>query len=525
MNESSSINSSSFISNNDRSLSENGFSSTRSFQINEEGSFGSASRSTTVAEKLLQDPTTEQQLLGQASTVRVADQLGDSLSEYTVKAGDTLGEIAATYNVSVNDLVESNNIANPDRIFVGDKLRINHQVAGNEGVTNNIPEQTYQIKPGDTLTDIAKRFGISVSDLAELNNISNPNRIYSGDSLVIPESKGSIGRTDVSASSGGIVHDTDIQAIIDAVPASVRRANPDINAHIERIVSMAEKHGLGSDQTAYVLATATHESAMGAYMEEFASGRAYEGRADLGNTQVGDGVKFKGRGYVQVTGRSNYQAWSDRLGIDLVNNPELAERPEIAAEILVVGMKEGTFTGRSLGDYINNGSVDFENARRIVNGSDRATLIAGYAENYQVALSSNDSITADIIDAPLVSGQSSITVGAEGSNADVWTKSSADISYLSESMVSTLDDIVASWQSQTNKTPVITSGNDGRHMLGSLHYQNQALDLRANNLSDAMSQQIATDLQRRLGDDYDVVFERFSNNPSNDHIHVEYDPH
>jgi putative chitinase len=64
--------------------------------------------------------------------------------------------------------------------------------------------------------------------------------------------------------------------------------------------------------------------------EEYASGRAYEGRADLGNTQDGDGERYKGRGAIQITGRHNYESLSQFTGVDFVAHPELVEAPENA---------------------------------------------------------------------------------------------------------------------------------------------------------------------------------------------------
>ncbi|NJN74701.1 MAG: hypothetical protein HC799_18885, partial [Limnothrix sp. RL_2_0] len=135
-------------------------------------------------------------------------------------------------------------------------------------------------------------------------------------------------------------------------------------------------------QIAYILATARHESRLGQWMLEFASGTAYEGRADLGNTQPGDGVRYKGRGFVQITGRLNYTRWSDRSGLDLLGNPVLTEEYNIAAIILVLGMRDGSFTGHKMDDYLSGDRQDFRNARRIVNGLDKADLIAGYARDF-----------------------------------------------------------------------------------------------------------------------------------------------
>lgn len=75
------------------------------------------------------------------------------------------------------------------------------------------------------------------------------------------------------------------------------------------------------------LAQVGHESVSLRYMEEIASGAAYEGRTDLGNTHAGDGVRYKGRGPIQLTGRANYTAAGNALGLDLVNHPEFASNP------------------------------------------------------------------------------------------------------------------------------------------------------------------------------------------------------
>lgn len=84
---------------------------------------------------------------------------------------------------------------------------------------------------------------------------------------------------------------------------------------------------------AHLLAQLAHESAGFRTTEEFASGTAYEGRRDLGNTEPGDGRRFKGRGLIQLTGRANYARFGRMLGQDLVSNPEAAAEPVLSLRI------------------------------------------------------------------------------------------------------------------------------------------------------------------------------------------------
>lgn len=84
---------------------------------------------------------------------------------------------------------------------------------------------------------------------------------------------------------------------------------------------------------AHFMAQLVHESGSFRYMEEIASGQAYEGRADLGNTQPGDGKRYKGRGPIQITGRANYRTYGRAIGIDIENHPEIAAVPSIGLHL------------------------------------------------------------------------------------------------------------------------------------------------------------------------------------------------
>lgn len=79
------------------------------------------------------------------------------------------------------------------------------------------------------------------------------------------------------------------------------------------------------------LAQLAHESGSLRYVEEIASGEAYEGRKDLGNTEPGDGKRFKGRGLIQITGRANYAELSEELAYDFIADPEALEKPGSAS--------------------------------------------------------------------------------------------------------------------------------------------------------------------------------------------------
>lgn len=156
------------------------------------------------------------------------------------------------------------------------------------------------------------------------------------------------------------------------------------------VLSAINMYGSPANKPAYVaymLATAWHETA--STMQPIAEygkgkGRPYGKRIDVHGGRYSDSLPiYYGRGYVQLTWLTNYVFMKNRLGVDFVNNPELALVPKHAADIMIIGMLEGSFTGKSLKTYIKYGLYfEFINARRIINGTDRDKLIAGYAVNF-----------------------------------------------------------------------------------------------------------------------------------------------
>jgi len=91
---------------------------------------------------------------------------------------------------------------------------------------------------------------------------------------------------------------------------------------------------------------------------------------------------YYGRGYVQLTWERNYDLYSGILGLDLVDDPDLALQHDVSLFVIAHGMKMGGFTGRKLEDYITRTRTDFVNARRVINGTNKAHEIAALAEEY-----------------------------------------------------------------------------------------------------------------------------------------------
>jgi predicted chitinase len=164
-----------------------------------------------------------------------------------------------------------------------------------------------------------------------------------------------------------------------------------------------ERDGQGEAQPlSYVLATAFHEtaatmqpvretlaasdrSAIARLDEAFAAGRLGSVKTPYWRPDA-EGKSWLGRGLVQLTHRRNYEAMSAVTGIDLVVDPGRAMEMPVSVAILIEGMRRGSFTGRKLGDYFGQGRADWVGARKIINGNDRADLVARHARVFAEAL-------------------------------------------------------------------------------------------------------------------------------------------
>lgn len=142
---------------------------------------------------------------------------------------------------------------------------------------------------------------------------------------------------------------------------------------------------------AYMFATAHHETDRSmSPVEEYGKGKNCKyGKQIRLDGKFYDNPKqlYYGRGFVQLTWYENYLKAGAKLGLDLLNQPELALDTSIATKIMFAGMFDGWFTGKKLGDYFNDHKEDWVNARRIIHGVDRAQLVSSYALKYYGSLS------------------------------------------------------------------------------------------------------------------------------------------
>lgn len=330
----------------------------------------------------------------------------------------------------------------------------------------------HTVARGDTLGAIAKKYGTTAAALQQANNIKDPSRIAIGQKITIPQGTSAQGSTTGQQTTGqqttaaGPVT-VNAEALQKAVDAAIGVAPTDLQEGAKKcipgILRQCAQAGMKSSaQTAYVLATAQHESGFGrktynrsepfvedrnAFKEETTKDKktgkvtktgkwtstvhtngaavkadsqeqleidywnsAYGG--ELGNVPgTTDARDFRGRGFVQLTGRDNYKKMGDLLtkegftytqddvtyggqgnpAIDLIAHPDhVNKNMELAARLMIIGMQQGSFTGKKIGDYVNENGTDFTNARRVINGdtAKNGAHIGEIATSYNNAISS-----------------------------------------------------------------------------------------------------------------------------------------
>lgn len=175
--------------------------------------------------------------------------------------------------------------------------------------------ETHTVQQGDTLYGISRQYGVSIEDLQTWNELSG-NTIRLGQELYVAEPE-----------------PTDLGSI-----SPQMRPPSFFNSYERLLIRVAKASGIVGRELAQLLAQAAHETQN--YQRWIEQGsrqyfNRYEGSEVLGNTEPGDGFRFRGRGYLQLTGRYNYNRAGEALGLNLIEMPDLAERPYISAQIAI----------------------------------------------------------------------------------------------------------------------------------------------------------------------------------------------
>jgi predicted chitinase len=330
---------------------------------------------------------------------------------YSVRSGDTLTRVARQFNTTVNKIAKANNIANPNRISVGQRLTIPGDgfdsrpsparptparpapAASSAGGSRSlagvtVPTGTLRRGANGPAVKQLQQALVKTGHLSQANMNTGPGvfgpktetalKAFQGahrltaDGVYGPQTRAAFEKLGAKAAgtsgpapvtgprpepgSGRGVTLAQLRQIMPNLPqAKAEQYLPHLNR------AMAEANINTPKRQAAFIAQLAHESAEFRYMEEIASGAAYEGRRDLGNTQPGDGKRFKGRGPIQLTGRANYTAAGRALGLDLVNNPKRAADPD-------VGFRTAAWfwNTRNLNTYADSGN--FREVTRRING-------------------------------------------------------------------------------------------------------------------------------------------------------------
>jgi predicted chitinase/LysM repeat protein len=307
---------------------------------------------------------------GSAISAQASDSVGKRpsgrvsearLSGYTIKSGDTLSAVAKAFNVPLLDLIKLNpQIPNPNRIYPGEVVRL---PLPKEATNEQIAEPLR--KSGSGMAGVG---GLSPKTFLGMKGVNDMGCVRF-DPLYVPKLPTDFpqGFQPVSAEQ------------LRAIMPKVRE--DDLATLLIPLNRAMARFGINTkDRQAAFLGQIAVESGQFRYRYELASGEAYEGRAGLGNTQPGDGPRYKGRGLIQLTGRANYRRVGQALGLALENDPDLAALPENSANIAAY-----FFSSRGLNELADRGDVK-EITRRVNGGDNGLEARTGFYETAKQVL-------------------------------------------------------------------------------------------------------------------------------------------
>lgn len=423
--------------------------------------------------------------------------------DYTVQRGDTLGQLAQRFGTDVDTLARINGVANPNRIIAGTTITVPADGS-----------RTHEVARGDTLGAIARGAGLTVAQVLAANpQIRNPDQIYPGDRIALPAP----GPERVNAPRE---------------PAAVERVAPVGAARLtEGTLTLTETDILNIKktlQTEWVQSAGTAQAhgIIDTILNRVASDR-------WGNT-VADVVNARNQ-FSDINGPVSRR--DGRSSVEQLPAARISARVDQLVDSYLAERAAGRES--SIGSHLNYANPNYSDARNLgwINALDGPVLGRGDAIHRHGTTSDLERFRPEAFALALPGSQQTATQPASplpsrpfdgrivAVEAGVAIKNGrVDIGSLDPAMAPVILAVAEAAERLGLPQPVITSGNDSRHSNGSLHYQDRALDFRGNNITDAQGFALQNEVRRILGSGYDVVFETFANNPANDHLHVEFDP-
>lgn len=423
-----------------------------------------------------------------------------------VRAGETLSAIADRYGTDVATLASLNGIRNPDLIYAGQSLTL-PQGAG---------DRSYSVEQGDTLGRIAREHGVSLNAMIAANpQLADPNRIFVGDRLTVPANDPGA-RPDRTEARTPTPPST-----VTGVEGATRLENGTLSLTRQDVVDLKK-----TLQTEWVQSAgdAQAHGIIDTILNRTASGHWGDSVADVVNS------------YNQFSDINGPVARRDgRNSVDDIPDSRISARVDRMVDGWLAERASGTPS--SIGSHLNYANPNFSSASNLpwINALDGPVLGRGNAVHHHGTVPELERYRPGEFSVGLPGGSGAqppapaASAGRVDGNAvaaenGVAVKGgSVRIADLDASMEPAIRAAAEAATRLGLPQPVITSGNDSRHMNGSLHYQNRALDFRGNNLTLEQGRRFEAEMQRILGDRYDIQFETFANR-SNNHLHVEFDP-
>jgi LysM repeat protein len=499
--------------------------------------------------------------VGSVSKAQSASPAQSGGKDYRIKLGDTLGDIAKRNGVSVDVLAKANGITNPNKIFAGQTITI--PTGG----------KTQTVERGDTLTKIAAENNTTVDALMKANpEIRNANQIYPGQVVRIagaearpaPKAAPRVQNPQAPVAKAPIAKAPEGKAPVAPTDPRAPTAKDDVLTKLGNALATGEGnyesyntgtkgvkggkvgHSYISPDAGTVTNKTINEILATASKSGYDKGRMFA----TGKYQTTLDTLAAAKKKMGLTGNEKYtpemqervfreflvdKAGGGKLaafinkGEGTIDTAQYAAAKEWASIAVPAGLRIGKYNPVTK-QYeptgpISNGRMSYYEKPGQNSASAKATSALRDALSNIDRSPAAPGKTPASAEKPAPAAKGTIDGNAEARRNGIAVKApSVKLSNLDANMKPVFAAVAQAAKELGLPNPVVTSGNDSKHKVGSLHYQNKALDFRGNNITLAQGQRLEDRVKELLGGKFDVDFEVFPKKPLNNHLHVEFDP-